>query len=140
LTSLAACGADEEKKSNPADDRRQIRATLQTFADSAGRRDYPTICRRVLSRSLVQRVTVRGVPCEVALREGLGQVRDPRIQVRRIRLDGTTALALVRTTASNQPPSTDVVQLVKEDGGWKISRLARPQPPTPDPGGETGTD
>jgi hypothetical protein len=35
-----------------------------------------------------------------------------------------TAFVTVHTSASNQMPSTDTLQLVREGGGWRIAALS----------------
>jgi len=41
------------------------------------------------------------------------------------------ALAQVYSGAAHQKASTDVVQLVREGGAWRVAALAGPQPPAP---------
>ena len=57
-----------------------------------------------------------GLPCEVALRTGLEDRQNPRLTVLGVEVNGDQALARVRSTAGGEPPSTDLVRLVKEDG------------------------
>jgi hypothetical protein len=89
------------------------------------------MCNQVLARALVQRVASAGLPCETALKLGLGNVRQPRLQVARIEVSGNRALAQVSSAAEHQQASSDVVQLVRERGGWRVTALAGPQPPAP---------
>ena len=46
------------------------------------------------------------------------------IEVKSVKVDGDTASAQVRSTASNQEPSDDTIKLVKVDGKWRIASLA----------------
>jgi ketosteroid isomerase-like protein len=111
----AGCGTDDE---------REVRATLQAFADATARKDYQRLCDDLLSPELVEQVRNVNLPCEVALRTGFEDVENPRIEVQRVTIDGDTASARVRSTASNQEPSIDTVRLVKVDGEWRIASLA----------------
>jgi hypothetical protein len=112
---LAGCGGD---------DAAQVRATLAAFQRATARRDFATLCANVLSKQLVQRIEQVGLSCEGALRKGLGRVSVPRLRVERVTFRGAAALALVRSTAANQPPSTDTIRLVREGGRWRIAALS----------------
>jgi putative lumazine-binding protein len=123
--SLGACG----KAGRP--DAELVRAAVNRFARASARKDYQQICDRLVSRRLVQTVEQIGLPCESAFRRGLRGVRRPRLQIRKIQVAKDKALVSVRSTAANQKPSDDTLQLVKEDGKWKIAALAKPQPQPP---------
>jgi len=116
LVALSApgCGADDEG---------DVRETLDSFATAVAKKDYQQICDDLLAPDLVEEVRKAG-PCEVALKTGLEDRRNPRIVVRSVKLDGDKAEARVRSTADGEQPSEDVVQLVKVDGGWRIASLA----------------
>ncbi|HVS29735.1 MAG TPA: hypothetical protein VHE14_09300 [Solirubrobacteraceae bacterium] len=114
-----------------------VRATLARFETATARHDYTALCDRILSRRLVERLTQAGLPCPVALRVGLGGVRQPKLTVQRVLFEGpkgrpTDALATVRSVAAGQPESIDTLRLVRERGGWRIANLASgPQPHGP---------
>jgi hypothetical protein len=50
-------------------------------------------------------------------------VRRPRIVIRSIDVSGNAALARVRTTATGQAATNDVIRLVRERGRFRISSL-----------------
>jgi hypothetical protein len=133
-TLAGGCGADREGPP-PATAAQQVRAVVARFGDASRAKDYQTICDQLLSRSLVQSVEAVGLPCESALQRGLGGVRDPRLQIREISIQGGRALVSVHTTAAGQPPSDDAVQLVRENGQWHIAALAEPTATTAAPAG-----
>ena len=112
---LAACGRSDE---------RDVRETLEAFAQATARKDYQRLCDDLFSEQLVDDVR-RTVPCEGALRNSsLGDARDPKLEVRRITVDGDEARADVTTSAANQPRSQDTVRLAREGGEWRIVALA----------------
>ena len=119
---LAACG------SSPAD---QVRSTLHGFADASAKRDYQALCDDYFAPALVDQVEEAGLPCEAAIRPELSATKKPRLVIRSVRVTGDKALAQVHTSAANQPPSDDTIQLVRVKGHWRISSLAEtgPQPP-----------
>jgi len=71
------------------------------------------------------------VPCELALKTGFSGVKDPKLAIKTIAVNGDRALVSVHSTASNQAASDDTLSLIKEKGKWKISSLARPEPQPP---------
>jgi hypothetical protein len=122
LVVAAGCGADTEG----ATDDQQVRAVVARFGIASRAKDYQTICDRLLSETLVRRVEAVGLPCESALQRGLADVRDPRLEIREVSLSGPRALVSVHSTAAGEPPSDDAIQLVREDGEWRIASLAQP--------------
>jgi Putative lumazine-binding len=101
----------------------QVRSAVAEFGRATAAKDYQALCDRILAPSLVEEVRAIGLPCEVALRQGLGDVRDPQLTIGRVRVNGERASAEVRTAAAGQQPSRDTLQLVDVDGAWKIASL-----------------
>jgi Putative lumazine-binding len=117
LLVLAGCGEQEPSSEQ------QVRSTVAEFGRATAAKDYRALCDRLLAPSLIEDVEAIGLPCEEALRQGLGQVRDPRLTIGRIEVRGDRASAQVRTTAAGEEPSEDTLELVNVDGSWKISSL-----------------
>ena len=117
LLILAGCG-----ESGPTPEE-QVRTTVAEFGRATAAKDYTALCDRLLAPQLVEEVESIGLPCERALRRGLGEVEDPRLTIGRIEIDDDKASAEVRTTAAGEEPSQDTLELVNLDGAWKISSL-----------------
>ena len=117
LSLLAGCG-----DAGPTPEE-QVRSTVATFGRATAAKDYRALCDSILAPTLVQQVTSIGLPCEVALEQGLGSVRDPRLTIGRVQIDGENASVEVRTSAAGEEPSKDTLKLVNVDGTWKISSL-----------------
>jgi len=117
---LASCGG--------ASDEEQVRETVEGFGQASALKDYQRICDELISRELSEQVERVNLPCEIAFRRGLERVQAPRLKVREIKIlkDGK-ARARVLTSATGQPASNDVVELVREDDEWRIAALARPE-------------
>jgi hypothetical protein len=107
-------------------DSEAVSRTLDDYAAATRDKDYQTICDRLYARDLVDRVRAAGLPCEVALETGLGARQNPQLSVLGVEVNGDQALARVRSSAVGEPVSTDLVRLVKEDGGWRIASLSEP--------------
>ncbi len=118
LLLLAGCG---EQGPTPEE---QVRATVAEFGRASAAKDYGALCDRLLAPSLVEEVESIGLPCERALRRGLGDVRDPRLTIGEITVsDDEKATAEIRTSAAGEAPSQDTLELVNLDGEWRISSL-----------------
>jgi hypothetical protein len=115
VAGLAACGGDSDDK--------QVRAVVERFADAGAKQDYQRICDELITPALSKKVEEIGLPCEVAFRQGLKDVKNPTLTVRSVKIDGDKALVGVHSTAANQQPSDDTVEVVKIDGEWRISSL-----------------
>jgi hypothetical protein len=124
---LAGCG---HAKPSPEE---QVRTTLISFSRATAAKDYQTICDRLLAPSLIADLKKIGLPCEIALQQGLGDVRQPRLLVGAVTVQGKRATADVRSSAEGQAPSKDTIELVRTGGGWRISSLAKPSQPTSRP-------
>jgi hypothetical protein len=114
---LAGCGG------GPSDEE-QVRQTVTDLARATESKDYQALCDRILAPSLIDEVKRVGLPCEVALQQALGDVKEPRLTIGKITIDGERASAEVRTAAAGQQPSQDVVELQRVDDDWRISALA----------------
>ena len=121
---LAGCGGD-----TPGDEA-QVRTTLQRFIAAVEERDYQTLCDKVFAPKLLQGLQSIGLPCEIAMRTSLGEVKEPRLTVGTITIDGRTAHAEVKTSAKGQPPSSDTLELSKVSAGWRVSALGSPRGPS----------
>lgn len=112
---LSACGGKSD------DD--QVRAVVERFADAGAKQDYQRICDELITPALSQKVEQIGLPCEVAFRQGLKDVKDPKLTVTSVKVDGDKARVGVHSSAANQQPSDDTVEVVKVNGDWRISSL-----------------
>jgi hypothetical protein len=124
---LAGCGDSE-----PTDEE-QVRTTLTAFSRATAAKDYQTLCDRLLAPSLISDLKKIGLPCEIALQQGLGEVKQPRLIVGTVTVKGKKASAEVRTSAEGQAPSKDTIELVRTDEGWRIASLATPSEAGPAP-------
>jgi hypothetical protein len=117
LLILAGCG-----ESGPTPEE-QVRSTVAEFGRATAAKDYTALCDRILAPELIEDVESIGLPCERALRRGLGEVEDPRLTIGEIVIRDDEASAEIRTSAAGEEPSQDTLQLVNLDGVWKISSL-----------------
>ena len=124
---LAACGEDEPTPEE------EVRATLTAFSRATAAKDYQALCDKLLAPSLIADLKKIGLPCEIALQQGLGEVEQPRLVLGRVTVKGKRATAEVRTSAEGQAPSRDTLALERTEEGWRISSLTTPQEAAPGP-------
>ena len=87
---LAGCG-----DSGPTDEE-QVRTTLSDFSKATAAKDYQALCDKILAPSLIADLKKIGLPCEIAMQQGLGDVKQPRLIVGDVKVKGKTATAQVR--------------------------------------------
>jgi ketosteroid isomerase-like protein len=124
---LAGCG-----DSGPTDTE-QVRTTLNAFSKATAAKDYQALCDKLLAPSLIADLKKIGLPCEIALQQGLGDVKQPKLIVGDVKVEGKKATAQVRSSAQGQAPSSDTVELERTEDGWRISSLATPKEAGPAP-------
>src|SRR3954452_4687838 len=90
---LAGCG------DGPSDEE-QVRTAVQAFSDATAAKDYQRLCDDLLAPKLVEKIKQAGLPCEVALQRGLGDVRKPKLTIGRVTVEGASATADVLTSAA----------------------------------------
>ena len=114
---LAGCGGGPS-------DTEQVHATVEAFGQATAAKDYQRLCDTLLAPKLIEKVESIGLPCEVALKQGLGDVKAPTLTIGAIKVDGDDATAQVNSTAQGQAPSKDTLKLQRVNGKWKIASLA----------------
>ncbi len=85
-------------------------------------RDFATVCEEVLTAAARERSG--GTDCARLLRSAAEGVRRPSIEIRGIKLEGRRAQVEVRTRAEGQQTVSDVLELRREDGEWRVEALA----------------
>jgi hypothetical protein len=96
---------------------------IQRLEKATAAHDFATICDDLLSAATRKRAG--GQDCAAVLSERAGGIRRPRIRIQAIDVRDGTAQARVRTTAVGQAATTDVIQLIREHGGFRIASLGR---------------
>lgn len=102
------------------DDAALVRQSLERYEQASAEKDYQTLCDELLASSYVKQTASSGLPCEVALRTALEDVRNPTLEVISVEVNGDRAAARVRGSAAGQVPGEAVYTLVREDDAWRI--------------------
>ena len=101
----------------------RVHDVVEAFGQASADKDYQRLCDKLLAPKLVSDVESAGLPCELALKQGLGDVSAPRLTIGTIRVDGDSATAEVQSSAKGEKPSRDTLQLVRVGGSWRIASL-----------------
>ncbi len=101
----------------------QVRTAVVAFGRATAAKDYKRLCDDLLAPKLVEEIKAAGLSCEAALKQGLGSVKDPKLTIGQITVDGDSARAQVRTSAQGQAPSKDTLKLSRVGGRWRIASL-----------------
>jgi hypothetical protein len=113
-------GADEEPQ--PATGApREIGAVVQRLERAIARRDFESVCENLFTADA--REHAGGADCPRLLRSAAGAVRDPRIEVRAIDLEGDAAMVRVRTGVRGRATVGTALRLRRERGEWRIDGL-----------------
>jgi hypothetical protein len=113
---LCACGG------GPSDTDR-VRTVVEGFGQATAAKDYQRLCDQLLAPKLVTTVEEQGLPCEVALKQGLGEVEAPKLTIGTVNVRGDAATVDVRSTAAGEAPSRDTLELVRVNDAWYIASL-----------------
>ena len=115
---MAGCGSGPNAQE-------QVRETLGELGRATSAKDYQALCDEVFAPKLVEKLQQVGLPCEIAMQRSFEGVQNPRLTIGKITVakDEKSATAEVRSSASDQAPSQDTVELVPVDDGWRVSSL-----------------
>ena len=118
---LAGCGAEAEEApelTGPEEDVAQVLEDLQTAADEdAPRRVCTDLLARELSRQLGNR-------CTEAMAQAFEDADTSQIEVRDVRVSGSTARARISTGSDDE--NQEMIELVREGGVWRIREFGGP--------------
>jgi hypothetical protein len=95
---------------------------VQQLERATAERDWATICTDLFTAAA--REGAGGADCARLLGEAAADVRRPAIEIRGIRVEaGGRASVEVRTRAEGQQSVSDVLEMRREDGEWRVEAL-----------------
>lgn len=118
-------GADVSSASFAEPERRAVAAAVTDFADAARTREYEEICADLLAAPLVKKLDdARGTErCPDQLENSLRDVDESDLAVRDVRIDGTSAVAVVQPTKTGDVEQQSRFTLSKEGSRWKLAGI-----------------
>jgi hypothetical protein len=123
LAGLAGCsfGDDDEPEAPPATVR-AVEQTVSRLERAIAGGDWEVVCNELFTASARRRAGGRA--CVRLLRSDAEGLRRPTIRILRIDVEGRRAAVTVRTRARGQQPLSDVIELRRERGTYRIESLA----------------
>lgn len=125
LVALPGCGAaasDTSVEDFEGEDRK-VAQVVEDLQDAAQRGDAARLCSTVLSAELVERFEAAGgESCRLAVEEAVQDADTFELRVEDVTVEGERATARVQAEAGDRD-DTDTLQLVREQGRWKVSAL-----------------
>jgi hypothetical protein len=106
---VAGCGSNETSV---------VRNKVAQFAQAVANHDYKTICTEDLSPQAL--ADLAEVGCERAMRDGLASVRDPRMAVGAVTVNGDHASVLTVSQALGEKATLTKLELIDTVNGWRI--------------------
>ena len=115
---LAACGGTQDSAGDFDGAEHDVATTIEDL-EEAGQEDEPErICKALLAKAVVERL---GAGCAKTIGKALDQADTFALTVESVRVTGNTARARVETGTDEE--KIELLELVKEDGAWKIAGL-----------------
>jgi hypothetical protein len=122
VLAVAGCGGDDGDGPTPGGLAREASAVIEQLEAAIAAGEFDRICSELLSAEV--RRQAGGGECPAMLARTSEGLRRPRIEVKKIDIEGATATVDVVTTAAGQAPAPDTIRLVREDGAYRISSLS----------------
>lgn len=128
LIALAGCGEEEspEQRRQASRAANEVAAVIAALERATARGEWRRICEELLSGAVRAQAGGRG--CPEMLARTAGDVRRPRIRVEDVVVRRRRATVRVVTTAAGQAPVRETLELVREDGRWRIAALGAATP------------
>lgn len=120
----AGCGGRGDGKPTPiSGPAKDVASTIQQLQKATAQRDFTTICDQLLASAT--RRQAGGEQCPDVLDQRARGLRRPHIRIVAIDVQGNRAQVRVRTTATGQAATTNVIGLVREGGHFRVLSLGR---------------
>ena len=119
---VGGCGGGDGDERSAGGLAREAATVIEELERAIAGGEFERICSDLLSAEV--RRQAGGGECPAMLRRTSVGLRRPRIEVKEVRIKGSTAIVDVVTTAANQARVPDTIRLVREEGGYRISSLS----------------
>jgi hypothetical protein len=121
---LGACGQTaKDSASDFKGEQAKVAQVVEDLQDAGRKRDSAKICDDLLAPSLVAQIRrASKTACDTALGDRLSDADAFELQVKRVRLSGDRATAVVSSEAGDRK-RTDTLQLQRVGNAWKIATL-----------------
>jgi hypothetical protein len=100
-----------------------VAATVQAFGQAMHDRDFKTMCNLFTADA---RAAEGGSECVSTLSNNAALLQNPRVRMVSMYVRGGSAVAKITVRQQHQPVMTEILQLVRERGEFKISAFTSP--------------
>ena len=122
FVALAGCGGGDDGGRDAGGLAQEASAVIEDLERAISKGEFERICADLLSSEV--RRQAGGGDCPAMLERTSEGVERPRIEVKKIKIEGSTAVVDVETTAQGQARVPDTIRLVREAGAYRISSLS----------------
>ena len=122
LVAAAGCGGDDDDGEDAGGLAQEASAVIDDLERAIARGEFERICAELLSSEV--RRQAGGGDCPAMLERTSAGVSRPRIDVTKIKIEGSMAIVQVETVAQGQARVPDTIRLVREAGAYRISSLS----------------
>ena len=118
---LSACGSSSKTTTVKfAGAQGDVADVVDKLATAGRRGDAKTICNDILAKQLLTQLKTAGGNCEDEMKNAIRDANDYDLQVRSVKVSGTTATAQVRQGKNGRVAT---FTFVKEGNAWRASAL-----------------
>jgi hypothetical protein len=119
---LVACGTSNREKQQAKKPAQSVADAVAALQHDLSTRDYKHLCAQVFSSQARQQAG--GAACPTILARESQGIRSPKIEITKIEVNEQGAVARVMTSAQGQARVPETIDLVRENGGYRVSSLA----------------
>lgn len=117
----AGCGASQESAGDRfSGEERRVAQVVEDLASAGTEKDAAEICSRILAKPLVDRLSAGGQDCEAEISKAVDDADEFELEVVRVQVTGTTAVARVKDGTGR----SQVMGFVREGPDWRASSLS----------------
>ena len=122
VLALGGCGGGDDDGRDAGGLAQEASAVIKDLERAIAQGEFERICADLLSAEV--RRQAGGGECPAMLERTSAGVKRPRIEVKKIKIEGSMAVVDVETTAQGQARVLDTIRLVREAGAYRISSLS----------------
>ena len=119
---LVACGTSKREKQQATKPAQSVADALAALQHDLSTQNYRHLCAEVFSAQARQQAG--GAACPTILARESQGIRQPKFEITKIEVTEGGAVARVMTSAQGQARVPETIQLVRENGGYRVSALA----------------
>jgi hypothetical protein len=119
---VAGCGGQQASSAEDFEGaEREVVQTIERLGEAGDEGRTREICGQLLATTVVERLRESDQDCERVVARALDQADTYDLEVTDVRVEGERARA--RVQAGDDEDNVDVLELVRQDGRWRVASL-----------------